>query len=218
MNYFAHGVAHLDDSYVVAGTAVPDWLNVVDRRVRVRPRQTAPLLCDSGANTAAVARGILQHHDDDRWFHRSRAFTELSLQLTVVVRDVLAGDEGFRPSFLGHILVEILLDSILIDENPEQLDRYYDVLSNVDAAEVAQVVERITGQSVSLLATFIPRFIDERFLPDYLDDGKLLRRLNQVMRRVRLPLLPESFQEIFPAARQRVAARRDELMAGPTNR
>ena len=135
-----------------------------------------------------------------------------------MVRDVLAGDEGFRPSFLGHILVEILLDSILIDENPEQLDRYYDVLSNVDAAEVAQVVERITGQSVSLLATFIPRFIDERFLPDYLDDGKLLWRLNQVMRRVRLPLLPESFQKFFPAARHQVAARRDELMAGPTNR
>ena len=33
MNYFAHGVRFLEDPYFLAGTAVPDWLSVVDRRV-----------------------------------------------------------------------------------------------------------------------------------------------------------------------------------------
>ena len=40
--------------------------------------------------------------------------------------------------------------------------------------------------------TFIGMFSRERFLSDYADDGKLLFRLNQVMRRVGLPLLPPS--------------------------
>ena len=52
MNYFAHGRPFVDDPYFLAGTAVPDWLNVVDRRVRVRSKQ-ARLFVDS----ADAARG-----------------------------------------------------------------------------------------------------------------------------------------------------------------
>ena len=32
MNYFAHALPFLDRPYFVAGTAVPDWLTVADRR------------------------------------------------------------------------------------------------------------------------------------------------------------------------------------------
>jgi hypothetical protein len=41
MNYLAHGREHLDRPYFLAGTAVPDWLNVSDRRSRVRRKQAA---------------------------------------------------------------------------------------------------------------------------------------------------------------------------------
>jgi hypothetical protein len=41
VNYFAHGRRFIDDPYFLAGTAVPDWLNVVDRQVRVRGRHAA---------------------------------------------------------------------------------------------------------------------------------------------------------------------------------
>ncbi len=40
------------------------------------------------------------------------------------------------------------------------------------------------------LPDMIQLFCRERFLYDYLDDAKLLTRLNRVMRRVRLPELP----------------------------
>ena len=42
MNYFAHGWNYVDAPYVLAGTAVPDWLSVVDRRVRARARWRGP--------------------------------------------------------------------------------------------------------------------------------------------------------------------------------
>ena len=41
MNYFAHGRHFIDQPYLLAGTAVPDWLNVVDRSVRARPARAA---------------------------------------------------------------------------------------------------------------------------------------------------------------------------------
>ena len=60
MNYFAHGLAHLDDPYLLAGTAVPDWLNVADRGVRVRSRQAVPFIDDADQSLALLARGIIQ--------------------------------------------------------------------------------------------------------------------------------------------------------------
>jgi hypothetical protein len=214
MNYFAHGRNYLADPYFLAGTAVPDWLNVVDRRIRARARLARPFTSDSDKQVAAVARGIVQHHHDDDWFHHTRAFAELSLQFTVAVRDRLPPDDGFRPSFLGHILVELLLDAALIEEQSGQVDEYYSALAQVEPSQVAAAVSQMTGRDVQALALLIPRFMKERFLCDYLDDEKLLTRLNHVMRRVGLPALPEDLLEMFPAARLDVRRRRDELLAG----
>jgi hypothetical protein len=214
MNYFAHGCAYLDDPYFLAGTAVPDWLGVIDRRMRVRSKHVAPLVDGPDARTAAIAGGIVRHHHDDRWFHQTRAFAELSLQLTADVRRVLPSDDGFRPSFLGHILVEILLDAVLIDDDRLRLDAYYRALARIDPGRVASAVNRMATRSSPILADFIAKFCAVRFLYDYLQDEKLLGRLNQVMRRVQLPALPDAFLEVLPPARRDVRRRRDELLSG----
>ena len=214
MNYFAHASPFLDDPYFMAGTCVPDWLAVLDRRVRVRTHRAEPLTGDADPQTAAVARGIVQHLRDDARFHETRAFAELSLQLTVAARDRLGADTGFRPSFLGHILVEVLLDAALIAEAPQRLETYYQRIASVDGRRVEEAVNRIATRPADRLAWMITRFCEERILWDYLEDGKLLGRLNQVMRRVTLAPLPGNFQELFPEARQKVAERRAELLEG----
>jgi len=217
MNYFAHGYAFLDDPYFLAGTAVPDWLSVIDRRMRARSKLAKQFVEHEDKYVAAIAAGIIQHHHDDRWFHRTRAFAELHLQLSAAVRGVLPADDGFRPSFLGHILVEILLDAALIVESPARLDAYYVALEQIDPVAVADAVNRMATRQSELLATFIPKFCSVRFLYDYVQDEKLLWRLNHVMRRVKLPLLPDEFLDVLPSARQRVSGRRDELLAGFAN-
>ncbi len=214
MNYFTHGRHYLDDPYFVAGTAVPDWLSVVNRRVRARSKLAAPFATDRDPRVAAVARGIMQHHHDDAWFHQTRAFAELSLHFTKAVRDRLPKDDGFRPSFLGHILVELLLDASLIEDDPALLDRYYAVMDSLDPYVVNRTVNRMATRDTGMLAFFIPRFLEERLLYDYVEDAKLLFRLNNVMRRVRLPMLPETLAEFFPEARRLVRQRSAELLAG----
>ncbi|MEO8494035.1 MAG: hypothetical protein ABI614_03125 [Planctomycetota bacterium] len=218
MNYFAHGRHYLDDPYFVAGTAVPDWLSVVNRRARARSKLAVPFADDQDPRVAAVARGIMQHHHDDDWFHQTRAFAELSLYFTKAVRDRLPKDDGFRPSFLGHILVELLLDATLIADDPARLDRYYEVMDSLDPWLVNRTVNRMVTQETGMLAFFIPRFSAERFLYDYAEDAKLLYRLNNVMRRVRLPALPETLAEFFPEARRLVRQRSAELLAGEATR
>ncbi len=212
MNYFAHGYRCLDRPFQLAGTAVPDWLSVVDRRVRIRSATARNFLDSPDPHVADVAAGIVRHHADDAWFHRTRAFAELSWQFTVELRDRLPPDDGLRPSFLGHILVELLLDAVLIEAQPELLQRYYHSLEQLDAESIARIVNQIAPRPAAQLVHFIPVFSAERFLYDYAEDAKLLYRLNTVMRRVGLPVLPHALTAWFPAARQRVRQRWPELL------
>jgi hypothetical protein len=215
MNYFAHGWQFINDPYFLAGTAAPDWLCVADRGVRVRSKAAAAWTGDDDPRLAAFARGVCRHHADDRWFHESRAFVELSLDFAGRIRRALPADEGFRTWFLGHILVELLLDAALIEARPERLTGYYGALSQIDAAEIEAAVNRIATQSTNRLAGFVSIFCGEGFLWDYTDDGKLLVRVNQVMRRVRLPALPDSFGELLPAMRSEVRQRQTVLLDRP---
>jgi hypothetical protein len=214
MNYLAHALPFLDQPYFAAGTGVPDWLTVVDRPLRLRSKQVRPLLADADPPTAAVAGGILQHLDDDARFHETRAFAVTSLQLTVRVRDVLGGEAGLRPSFLGHLLVEVLLDASLAAEEPARLEAYYQALESVDAGLVQQAVNRMACRPTDRLAEMIRQFRRHRILWDYLEDAKLLVRLNQVLRRVGLARLPDGFGQLLPELRRLVAARKAELLDG----
>jgi hypothetical protein len=216
MNYFAHAAAFLEAEHpcFLVGTAVPDWLAVADRQARVRARQALSAVDDPQPTVAALARGILQHLLDDACFHETRAFAEVSLALTTASRGVLGEEPGLGPSFLGHLLTELLLDAALIAEDPGRLDRYYRLLDGVDAAWVEEVVNRLSPRPTARLATMVCGFRRERILWDYLEDGKLLVRLNQVIRRVGLEALPERFREVLPVARDLVTRRKGDLLAG----
>ena len=158
---------------------------------------------------------MIQHHYDDAWFHQTRAFAELSLQLTSDLRHLLPDDHGFRPSFLGHILVEILLDAALIEKDPARLDAYYQAMNQLEPVAAATAIDRMTNGHATNLAKMITMFCRERFLYDYLDDQRLAVRLNRVMRRVNLPELPPSLTDFLAAARSPIRQRQGELLHNP---
>jgi hypothetical protein len=214
MNYFAHARPFLDKPYFMAGTCVPDWLMVADRAVRLRTKQTEPFREDSDPCVAAVAGGVLQHLRDDAFFHGTRAFAETSLELTVKVRDALGVDTGMRPAFLGHLLTEVLLDAALVADDPARLAEYYRVMETIEPDRIEAAVNRMASRPTQRLAIFIGLFLRERILWDYLEDGKLWVRLNQVMLRVGLTALPGDFAALLPAARQLVMKRKEALLEG----
>ena len=214
MNYFAHALPFLNNAYLAAGSGVPDWLSAADRKVRVRMRHAEEFVDDPDPKIASIARGVRQHILDDSRFHGTRAFAELSLEFTATSRDVLDEDPGLRPSFLGHLLVEMLLDASLIAEEPGRLDQYYRLMDSVDPRLIEETVNRMASRTTEALALMISGFCRARILWDYLEDAKLFVRLNQVMRRVDLGRVPDHFQEILPEFRRKVDARKSELLDG----
>jgi hypothetical protein len=212
MNYFAHAIRFLDRPYFLAGTALPDWLSVVDRRVRLRARHVAPFSDGTGTPLADLAAGVLQHLDDDAWFHKTEAFAVASARLTVLFRESLPADDGHRTAFLGHILTEMLLDALLIERYPQQLVDYYAALARVDAAVVEDSANRMARRTTDRLKVFIPLFTQERFLSDYLESNRLLFRLNQIMHRVRLNPLPSGFEASLDVARFIVRGHAEALL------
>ena len=222
MNYFAHAFDFLDEDpkpFFLAGLAVPDWMNVVDRKIKTRSAAARKFLEQSPpSDEAYLALGIVQHHADDLWFHESPVFNTLCLEFTVELRDLLAPDPGFRPSFLGHILVELLLDDFLIRRYPQKIDLYYELLDQLDPMKVEDTVSRIAGRPVEKMHWFVERFREIRFLYDYSSDEKLLRRLNQVMQRVKLLPLPDKLLGFFDSARERVSSHAEQIYFEPRSR
>jgi hypothetical protein len=217
VNYYAHAHRFLlegpADPYFLAGTAVPDWLNVVDRRIKCRTQHASPFADAADPRLASLARGIAQHHEDDRWFHGTRTFVELSIRFSQQIQSAIGDERDVRAGFLGHILVELLLDDVLIGHCPALLDEYYLAIDATDGPFVAEQVVRMTGRPLPGLAPFISRFVELRFLADYADDAGLCYRINQVLSRVGLPALPSSFAELLPTFRDEVRQRERALLS-----
>lgn len=212
MNYFAHGLCCLDKPYFLVGTATPDWLSVADRRVRLRERAVHPFVEHDDHHLAEFAAGVMQHLDDDRWFHKSRGFFDVTGEVAALFREHAGKDDRFRASFLGHIVTEMLLDDVLREHYPVLLDEYYEAVGQMDPAFIEESVNRMARGQTQRLSRFVGLFVRERFLYDYADPERLLYRLNQVMRRVKLSPLPESNIVVLTAGRAIVSERRLELL------
>ncbi len=215
MNFLCHALPYLDQRLLAISTGVPDWLSVIDRKIRARGKLAAPFLQHHDPELRLVAGGIMRHIDDDRWFHGTQAFVETNLRLAMELRGLLPEDAGFRPTFVGHILIEMLLDAMWIRDDRSAADRYYAAIDGIPAKTVQRCVNTITGTSTDGLVSVIERFHGDQFLYDYLDHDRLLYRLNQVMHRVRLAPLPESVRQWLPRAQKLVESRRLELLMPP---
>ena len=217
MNYFAHALPFLDNPYFVAGVATPDWLSVVNRKCRARAKLAAPFTEHEDSRRAALALGIVQHHHDDAWFHQTDTFGKLQFNLTRQFREALPGDTSMRPGFLGHIVVELLLDAVLIEKDIGGLDAYYRALDSLDADLVGEWVSEMATVPAIGLPYLIHRFREVRFLYDYLDDAKLLSRINGVLQRVKLTPLPPEIVSLLANARTEIRREAAALYAKSSN-
>ena len=212
MNYFTHALNHLDRPYFMAGTAIPDWLSVADRGVRLRPRLLEPWLDDDSTIQSSVAAGALRHLNDDDWFHSTRGFVEVTGELTARFRHRLGKDEQYHCGFLGHVGMELLLDGVLMQMYPGLFERYWSIMDTIESDQVEAAVNRIAKSPTGRLAWFIDLYRREQFLRSYSQDASLAHRLNQVLMRVKLTPIPSEAISVIAEGRNLVRQRLPDLL------
>lgn len=215
MNYLSHARNHLDRPYALAGTGAPDWMRVSDRRARLTAQDLPTLDAEDRSDEAELIRGMHRHFIDDKWFHQTKVFRRLMREMRDRLRERHGYPRGLRPVFRAHILIEILLDAYLIAQDPDAIDRYYDGLGSVDPDLVANTINAHATRPNVKLATFIRGYRTYQFLRSYVDDGEVVKRLNQVGRRVGLPRLPQGFVDDVTWARGLVFEHAEALLEAP---
>ena len=213
MNSFCHALPFLNKGiYFPIGCALPDWLGAVDRRCRVRKNGASKYLDSSDPVLSELAGGIIQHIDDDRWFHSTDRFSELSMQFAVELRELLTDEPGFRPGFLGHIIIELILDGFLHINNPGKLDQFYEMVANCDPPAIQTAVNRMATRPTDLLERYFAIFLRERYLYDYEDDARLMYRVNHVLKRVKLNPVGDEIMPWVATARVKVYESAPDLL------
>lgn len=214
MNCFCHALPHLDSPWRSAGACLPDWLGVIDRRVRIRSHHAREWTGTGREELRELAEGVIQHHADDQWFHGTAAFQTMNIALSLELR----GRWGIRNSMLthlaAHILIEMLIDDWLARIFPGSLERYYLQLQQLPAGQLEALTVEMAGKPIAGMAAGFERFVSSRFLFDYAEDAGVLYRLNRVLERVRLPGLPGDLLQWLPEVRGRVRKELPELLAG----
>ncbi|MDP1562856.1 MAG: hypothetical protein Q8M16_15875 [Pirellulaceae bacterium] len=216
MNYLSHAHRYLDRPAFALGTLVPDFMNMVDRRARVRRRQAEQFLDFPDDFVAELAAGIVRHHHDDHRFHNAPVFLGLQERLSQHLRTNCPDPRGLRSWFTAHIAIEMLLDWVIMDEQPKSLDRLYGLFTNVECQQFRQAVESIAGCELPRFDPMHQFFITERFLDDYQTDPGLFYRINRILSRVGLDPFEAEQIAWVPIARQWVAAEA-EMLLEPTN-
>ena len=118
-----------------------------------------------------------------------------------------------RATFLGHILVEILMDAWLMRRDPTLADRYYAALDELALEPLVGWLNAWATEPADRLTSWIEGFRRIQFLRTYSDDGEVVARLEAVARRVRLPALPPGVHRAVHAARLWIEPRAPALLA-----
>ena len=204
MNCFSHALPSLDNAHIAMGSCIPDWLGAIDRKCRVRERKATPFLNHEDPIVANIAQGIVNHHQDDHWFHSNKTFQKMNIKLSVELREQLAGARGMRTGFVGHVMIELFLDAWLHAKFPGKLEYYYEQMETIEPQQVEDAINLFASKPTQKLAPTIPKIIAERYLFDYSENETTLYRMNRVLNRIGLEMLDDSVIPWMEKARQRV--------------
>lgn len=189
MNFISHYFLdkELDDSAFFVGVSTPDLLSVFDRSVRLRESRL-PLLMENEASPAQISfyNGVLRHFEVDALFHSSAFFEEETRHITRLMRDTFPGYGFHRLFFVSHVLFELLLDKILIDQHPGLLPDYFRHFEAQNPEHVAQMTQWVTRTEIPGYENYFHKFVQRKHLYLYSDWKYVIYVLKRILQRVRI--------------------------------
>lgn len=189
MNFLSHYYFDRDvtDCYHILGTVLPDLLKNADKTVVLHPEK----LHHTNSKVNSIINGWNKHLAVDRYFHSSEFFKTNSHKLK---KKLLPSIEGspVKPFFLGHIAVELILDSLLITVEKINVDDFYDHLGRCEDDIICDFFEISGLKNPGFFLKYLEKFKKDRYLHTYADISKITYALRRICMRIwQDPFTPE---------------------------
>ena len=165
MNYLSHYYFDRDEDnkYFNIGLILPDLARSHIAKLRINPYKNITFTTNE---IASMNDGCNKHFASDRKFHNWMTFVDLTNKATDMIRE--SGDKDInRDYFITHIMVEILLDKILLDQNPTLADDFYAMIDSVEMDWILKFMRYAGLQDDELWKGQHKRFMKAAFLKSY---------------------------------------------------
>ena len=192
MNFLSHYYFDRNTKFsnLVVGIVLPDLIKNAKKDWNLHPEKLATKF-DSPQNLNSIFTGWKRHILIDRYFHNSLFFTEHTKSIKLEIAPILQ-NSPIRPSFLAHIALEVMLDSLLIIDGLIDVDDFYSHLLKSDRHSISHFLELNQLKDTSIFFNFFDKFIESRYLHSYRETHKITYALNRICMRIWADPLNES--------------------------
>lgn len=184
MNFLSH--FYFDqkstDPHLVLGTVLPDLVKNANKSWSLQPHKHQEELSAEAAHRS-ILKGWQRHLVVDKYFHGSDFFQHHTQKIKEQIHPILTGSRVW-PSFLAHIGLELMLDSLLITEGLIQVDDFYHQLEQVDRQHTRSFLSINQMEQPETFFTYFEHFLESRYLNSYRDSKKLVYALNRISMRI----------------------------------
>jgi hypothetical protein len=123
--------------------------------------------------------GVLKHFERDKHFHQSIFFKETYQACHEITKNIFQNTNIPRFYFALHVLIEMILDKVLINEDENKLHEFYKQLE-LCKPEIPSLLELINHQNPNLFLERYNRFLESKYLFKYLNDFGIVYGLNRI--------------------------------------
>ncbi len=184
MNFLSHFYfdRYTADPDLVLGTVLPDLVKNARKDWHLHPQKHEEDFQHS-EKMCAILSGWKRHLEVDLYFHSSAFFAGQTKTIRLLIAPILQ-NSPVRPSFLAHISLEIMLDSILLSKNIVNPDDFYEQLKKSDRSSLTQFLNLSMLDDCPRFFQFFDKFIEVSYLHKYREGSDMVYALNRICMRL----------------------------------
>lgn len=99
--------------------------------------------------------------------------------------------------FVGHILVELLLDKVLLDKEPTLADSFYDIFKNVELDRLLKYLRYFGLMDDELFVHGFEKFLELEYLKTYTSHENVVYAVDKVVQRTGLEPLTDGQKQLL---------------------
>jgi hypothetical protein len=179
--------------YYNFGLILPDLLGIYNRKWKY----SAKSIPENDQHYTQINSGAIRHLQTDHEFHNSEWFENKRQEVKSLLYRQNLNFSPFRPFFISHILVELMLDRVILKKNIETADNFYADMDLINDNVIFNLLNKSNFVPAGEFVSFFNRFRQHRYVYAYADNEKFIFSLNRIFSRVNNPIFEGEFKEIL---------------------